>query len=257
VPDAPPPASSAIVPLQVDKRALAAWEAAQQTERAAIAGEVAGLPGVGVGVPPPAAHDAPAPSPPIAALAAPVKPAAAAPQSASAAGSEEAPAPQDEEDAAGESAQGGAAPEAPPAGGGRAGDEDEEGAWVKPDRLWTGASQPGSPQSSGAAAHEQARLAAPCVCARGSQPGRSSCWRMHEALPHARRCTCRLQGSDAGPAPGCCVNVAGTVRSGSHTNQGLPQRPGPAPVCMLCCSCALPFHAKSSPQATMEELCTA
>lgn len=40
---------------------------------------------------------------------------------------------------------------------GAGGEEEEEALWVKPDRLWTGASQPASPQSSSAVAREQVR----------------------------------------------------------------------------------------------------
>ena len=138
VPDAPaPPSAAAIQPLQVDKRMLAAWEAAQQTEAAPQAPLIAqdehdGEQGAAADADAACHQASPADASGVA------KPAAtldsgAGPSRSAASAQEDAP----------------TAPRAAIA------EEEDESLWVKPERMWVGASQPGSPQSSTAAAREQ------------------------------------------------------------------------------------------------------
>lgn len=144
VPYAPAlPSAAAIQPLQLDKRMLAAWEAAQQTEAARAppapliaqdedGGEqdaAADADAAGHQASPADASGVAKPAPTLDSGAGPSRIAASA-----------------HEDAAK------AAPTAPRAA---AAEEEDETLWVKPERMWVGASQPGSPQSSTAAAREQ------------------------------------------------------------------------------------------------------
>ena len=140
VPDAPAlPFAAAIQPLQLDKRMLAAWEAAQQTEAARapqaplIAQEVVGGEQDAAADADAAGHQA---SPADASSVA--KPARALDSGGGPSRSAA-------------SAQG----DAPPAPRAANAEEEDESLWVKPERMWVGASQPGSPQSSTAAAREQ------------------------------------------------------------------------------------------------------
>ena len=140
VPDAPaPPSAAAIQPLQLDKRMLAAWEAAQQTEAARAPqapliaqdehdGEQDAAADADA-----AGHQAnPADASGVAKPAAALESGAGPSRSAA-------------------SAQG----DSPIAPRAAIAEEEDESVWVKPERMWVGASQPGSPQSSTAAAREQ------------------------------------------------------------------------------------------------------
>ena len=146
VPDAPAlPSAAAIQPLQLDKRMLAAWEAAQQAEAARAAeappapliaqDDVSGEQGASAADADSAGHQASAADAAGVAKLAPTLDAGAGSPSSIASS-----------DAAK------AAPAAPRAA---VAEEEDEALWVKPERMWVGASQPGSPQSSSAAAREQ------------------------------------------------------------------------------------------------------
>lgn len=144
VPDAPAlPSAAAIQPLQLDKRMLAAWEAAQQTEAAhlpptplIVQDEASGK------------HHAAADAAFAGHQASPADASGAAkpaPGLDSGAGPSSSPA----------GAQDDAAKPTPSTPRAAVAEEEDELLWVKPERMWVGASQPGSPQSSTAAAREQ------------------------------------------------------------------------------------------------------